>query len=607
MDTMRRLHFGANKHAEFTAHVHILDLLQVPLIEGECRLKWKFKDGINLNHSNNDKVMGYALQNSKSYLKDLKSSPSTMMTASPSSRGASAGVGNHDSEDSNKYDTHGEHEQQQHHSLGERVKDAIFHPHRTLKASTSSSHSQNNLAAISAQPGATTTTTTSPRSRSHTLPHSPSTPTSPYGNKTDYFKQSSAVASGLASGNNVNNDDGTGGNRSTSRRRPSASDSNNSPTNRRSFSPPPSSPHSPRSPIYQSNPLSPALTLRAQQEGGGSGSAPRTPPPAAGTGTGNDRTTPPSRSGTRQSEGLHYRNQNDASGSGSGTGTGSNNNRRRGSLPPNPSGTGNNNNDSPLSNSLSRAHTTLYESLKIAGMPSKAESKGKTSYTPLVGSTVRFDQHIICAVAIPMKKNTRQLEESVIKLKVLYKVRSTPLPERIGSRPASMATTTSSSRGSNGIDSSVNVNTNATAGGGSSNTETTANANFDAKSIASSIRSHKTRVNGSNVSLLSPSTNGSGSSTPMINSKEAHEEVHLGDLWLDLSEFVSAELAESLAIDNNNGQGQGGLGGNGSGVKPKAKESWITRRYLLQNGRTNALLRVAVKMDWLSGIRDFTA
>lgn len=175
---------------------------------------------------------------------------------------------------------------------------------------------------------------------------------------------------------------------------------------------------------------------------------------------------------------------------------------------------------------------------------------------PLIDYQVRFDKHMVCAVAIPMRKHSKHLDSSIVKLKVLYKVRTTPLPERIGSRPAPASVS------EDGVASPINP----------------------------AIRNHKTRINGSSVSISTPVH--SGVSTLHINAKEAHEEICLGELLINLSEFVSVDFDSEQMRLTGNGQ---------------TKETWITRRYLLQNGKTNALLRVAVKMDWISGVRDFTA
>lgn len=189
-------------------------------------------------------------------------------------------------------------------------------------------------------------------------------------------------------------------------------------------------------------------------------------------------------------------------------------------------------------------------------MPSKAEVKGKTAYMPLIDNQVRFDKHMVCAVAVPMQKHSKHLESSIVKLKVLYKVRTTPLPERIGSRPAPV----------------------------------TLPEDGTASPASQAIRNHKTRINGSSVSISTPMH--SGNSTLHINTKEAHEEICLGELFINLSEFVSVDYASEQMRRAGGGQ---------------ATDTWITRRYLLQNGKTNALLRIAVKMDWISGVRDFTA
>lgn len=75
------------------------------------------------------------------------------------------------------------------------------------------------------------------------------------------------------------------------------------------------------------------------------------------------------------------------------------------------------------------------------------------------------------------------------------------------------------------------------------------------------------------------------------NVKEEFEELRLGEVTLNLSEFVEIAFAQK---SRNRSSSSG-------------SEKWVKRRYLLNNGKTNALLRVAVKMDWIGGERSFKA
>lgn len=498
MESMRRLHFGHNKHAEFTAHVHILELQNVPLVEGECRIKWRFQGGMSLNTTNNDKVMGQALQTSISYLKDLRNSAAGI--TSEDSRGIN-GTGGDDGDDGYGYSNgNGGYNHDGDHSLSGKFKDAISHAHRTLRASTLSHGSGDQV---------------SPRSRSLSMPKSSNhnntdtdNPTSPSqstnnplwkaSSPTDYFRQHGDDDSPIKPSTSTNGHHKFFGGSTTA-----------------------SPPTSPRGSSFAHNLLSPTTTVRPHGSPRQSQAAPLSP------------ATPPARS--RQSTYTGHDNHTNLS-------------RRSTAVP-------NSLEDSLSASNLNRSPSSLVESLQKVNLPSKAEVKGKTASMPLVDHQVRFDKHMVCAVAIPMKKNSKHLEESVVKLKVFYKVRTTPLPEHIGSRPATIA----------GPD--------------------------EGKSspISQVIRNHKTRINGTNVSLSAPVQ--SGQSTLHINAKEAHEEICLGELWINLSEFVSVDYAQDRM---RFGDGQ-------------TRETWVTRRYLLQGGRTNALLRVAVKMDWISGVRDFTA
>lgn len=420
-------------------------------------------------------------------------------------RNAAAGITSDDREkSSNGNGAGGEYGDEGDHSLGGRFKDAISHAHRSLRASTLSHGSGDHL---------------SPRSRSLSMPKPPpppnntnngqhtsnESPTSPSQERdhppiwkttsptTDYFRQ---------------------GGRSDEPIKPSGSH------NFFGGSTTASPPTSPRASVYATNNLlSPTSTVRPH------GSPRQSQLPLSPA-------TPPAR--RRQSTSANHD---------------TNLSRRSTALPHALE-------DSSSSHTGNRSPASLVESLQKVNLPSKAEVKGKTDYMPLVDHQVRFDKHMVCAVAIPMKKNSKHLEESVVKLKVLYKVRTTPLPEHIGSRPATIGSFEDGTH----------------------------------SPISQAIRNHKTRINGSSVSLSAPASP-NGTPTLHINTKEAHEEICLGDLWINLSEFVSVDFVQDRMRGRNG----------------RPRETWITRRYLLQNGRTNALLRVAVKMDWISGVRDFTA
>lgn len=381
------------------------------------------------------------------------------------------------------------------HSLGGRFKDAISHASRTLRASTLSHGSGDQ---------------TSPRSRSLSMPrsgnghHNPTSPTTEPDHPiwrttapTDYFRQGGEDSHDVHS-------------------RPNKPSASHGFFGGNSSASPPSSPKA-----STSNILSPTTTVRPS--GITRHSTALLSP-----------TTPPARQ--RQSTTPNYNSSANLS-------------RKNTSVP--------SLDDGMSGHPVSRSPTSLIDSLHNANMPTKAEIKGKTAYMPLVDNQVRFDKHIVCAVAIPLQKNSKHLESSTVRLKVLHKVRTTPLPGSIGSRPAPAAILEDGT----------------------------------ASPVSQAIRNHKTRVNGSSVSLSSPGHN--GHSTLHINTKEIHEEIFLGELTINLSEFVSVEYASADRA------GRSGVG--------QPKETWITRRYLLQNGKTNALLRVAVKMDWISGVRDFTA
>lgn len=486
MESMRRLQFGHHKHAEFTAHVHILDLHNVPLVEGECRIKWRFQGGMSLNTTNNEKVMGQALQTSISYLKDL--------------RNAAAGITNDDKGGGGDHENDtGSPTGDGDHSLGGRFKDAISHASRTLRASTLSHASGDQV---------------SPRSRSMSMPrsssngqHNPTSPTTERDYPTwkttappDYFRQTGEDSHGLLG-------------------RPNKSSASNSYFGGHPSASPPGSPEASG---FTNNLLSPTSTVRPHGSPRRQSTALLSP------------STPPARS--RRSSSANQPPHH------------SNLTRNNTAIP--------GGNDQLNGHAVIRSPSSLVESLQKANMPSKAEIKGKTAYMPLIDNQVRFDKHMVCAVAIPMQKHSKHLESSTVKLKVLYKVRTTPLAEKIGSRPA----------------------------------PTSGEQDETATSAGVAIRNHKTRINGSSVSISTPIQ--SGVSTLHINAKEAHEEICLGDLLINLSEFVSVDYASDQMRR--------------AGMTPN-KETWVTRRYLLQNGRTNALLRVAVKMDWISGVRDFTA
>ena len=496
MDSIARsLHLGNNKLSEFTAHVHILDLFNVPLVEGECRIKWKFKGGISLNSTNNDKVMGQALQSSRSYLTDIRDGVTATAASGEkdrdnSSRGESPNTSHRMSRSGTASSQFDEHQHGQ--SIGDKFRDVLFHPQRTLRASASGS------------PPPPPSGPQSPRGRSHSGPPQHSPTGKPLANTEGGELLKRIVTPPTR----------------TSRNPEATNDPVKTPrqtSQQNGYFGGPLSPTTTISPItpgasdpLRDNYLSPSATLRSP-----SAEKPTTTRTGHSRGERNDGT------GLRHTATLEH--------------------------------------SPPAGLTPARTHTTLSESLKKSNMPAKAESKGKTPFLPLRQNAVQFDKHVLCAVAIPISKTSRNLEESVVKLKISYRVRTTALPHKIGSKPAPPS---------------------------SSPSQTDPD---DSSSVASDKRTHKTRMNGTTVSI----STSSGSSTPMINAKEAHEEIHLGDLWLNLSEFVSADWKS--AADGNTGH------------KPGLPERWITRRYLLQNGRTNALLRVAVKMDWLSGVRDFTA
>ena len=160
------------------------------------------------------------------------------------------------------------------------------------------------------------------------------------------------------------------------------------------------------------------------------------------------------------------------------------------------------------------------------------ESKGTTRYRQLVSNACSFDQHVVCAVGIPLEKNSQHLQPCPVRLAVKHKVRVTPSANQSSATNGALENGTSRSR-------------------------KTSTHNSPSSSTAS---------------LVSTST----------STKELHEEIPLGEITLDLSEFVEA------------------------GRSSKRSERWISRRYLLQNGKTNALLRVAVKMEWISGEASYT-
>lgn len=208
-----------------------------------------------------------------------------------------------------------------------------------------------------------------------------------------------------------------------------------------------------------------------------------------------------------------------------------------------------------LPHAISRISTTLSH-MSTRGSSDEApkvvdpvtDSKGSTKFLPLVSNACQFDQHVICAVSIPLDKTTLRLQACPIRLAVRHKVRVTPIPSRDGPACASGDAAPQQRKGGGSIASSRHIS-----------------ASSSTLSLASSHHSQKSE------------------SHAHTHVKEEYEELHLGEVNLDLSEFVAA------------------------GKSTKKSERWITRRYLLQNGKTNALLRVAVRMEFLGGEEDYVS
>lgn len=407
MDAIARSLHLAPKSSDFYAHLHIVDLYNVPLSEGECKIKWRFKGAVHLSAVERSQIIDKAKEGTVGYL--LQRAGSTLRGAASSSssrdrRGDTAE--DIDTEDETK------HKGSQHPGRLASLGKALLHPNRRRRRSSSPHHGsrspdQSHLQAVFQE-----------------------------GSSPDYL--SSSVAS----------------------RTPRQSQLS-------TFSPTASS--------KNAGPLSPTGTI----------------------------ISPPSRTNT-----AHHLSRSQTGFSSSFT--------------------------RPLEESFDQSQSPSSPSGPSKPFMPVTESKGTTRYKSLVSNACSFDQHVICAVAIPLEKGTAHLQPCPVRLAVKHKVRVTPLPQVSPSIACAVPEGSSISR--------------------------------SRKTSATSSPSASTH------SLVSTST----------SVKEVHEELPLGEITLDLAEFVEA------------------------GRSAKKSERWISRRYLLQNGKTNALLRIAVKMEWISGEIAFT-
>lgn len=425
----RSLHL-APKSSDFYAHLHIVDLYNVPLTEGECKIKWRFRGAVHLSAVEKSQIIDKAKEGTVGYLLQRASTTlNSRLGRSVSTNKPDIDIGldfdsnddtQEEEEDSNRH-THGGSQHRGRSALATLGK-ALLHPGQL----------QSNRRRRSSSP--------------KVIEH--------------------------------HNDYGYAGSPSPTSRTPKQSQSS-------TFSPNQSQSHS-----MSMTPLSPTGTIVC--------------PPSF------------SRSGTANSNSYLSRSQ-----------------------------TG-------ISFSQIRPSEDSFDPSSAGGKSSKfepvTESKGTTGYRSLASNACSFDQHVICAVGIPLAKGSQHLQPCPVRLAVKHKVRVTPLPNSSTSLACAQRSTSSSHKG-----------------------------DAEASSSSASI-SRIRRTSGSN----SPSSSTTSINSTATSTKELHEEIPLGEITLDLSEFVEA------------------------GKSAKRSERWISRRYLLQNGKTNALLRVAVKMEWISGEIAFT-
>ena len=421
MDAIARsLHIGSKNVSEFSAHLHIVDLYNVPLVEGECRIKWRFKGSIHLSNATTAVVMRDALEGTKGY---------HGISSKESTKGKE--------KEREKDDSEGElQERDHHHGRHQEVlagthgwnggngnglasfKDAFRHPRHALRMARRSSATSQNREVTPDQ-------------------------------NDDVFGSSA-----------------TGANSSIST---TAQDTNTSARSSRPL----------QSPVFIRN-------------NGDHPFAPEGLSPTTTSGNG----VPPTRISTRHSDATYQDKASPRSYYGK-------------------------------NNSVERDGGERENS---PDMPAKTESKGTTTMVPLSSHACHFNQHIICAVSIPISGASGTLQPSPVRFNIRYKVRTSPQPCHPGDQFA--------------------------------------------HKVASSDNSHTNDASMPQSSRVAQ---------PQAHAKDLHEEIHLGEVNLDLSEFVVSSLSM------------------------KATDRWTTRRYLLQNGKTNALLRIAVKMDWIGGERTFKA
>ena len=410
----RTLHLGSKNVCEFTAHLHIVELYNVPLVEGECRVKWRFKGAIHLNSATNAVVIRDAFEGTKGRSWNVNKE------AKGKERERDDSVS-----EPHEYDREGRIEGGTGETSGggssgglASFKEAIRHPKniiRNRRRSSITSHSRENT----------------PDPTSDAPPAK--------GNATEEASPENGFSRPL---------------------------------------------------------LSPA-TFKANGDYPNNNSGSLSPTPGTRYGAS------PSRTSTRQGEPSYQ--------------------------------------DQASPHSYYGRHSSFDQEAiekekergKLPDIPAKTESRGATNPISLFSNNCVINQHIVCAVSIPILKASGALQASPVRLSVRHKVRTTPLPALPGARYGNQ--------------------------------------------VAS-----PTKKPGPSMASVSASR-GSQPSPTIEKSKEEQEEIHLGEINLDLSEFVA------------------------SGLSAKATERWITRRYLLQGGKTNALLRIAVKMDWIGGERIFKA
>lgn len=509
MDALsRHLRIGTN-FTEFAAHIHIVDLYNVPLLEGDCRIKWKFKNAMALGHTMSQQVMSKVASGAEGYQWER----GAMRSSTSDSR-------NHHPDDYDLHHYHGigspitEHSGGQHGSLSgmlsaggvakrmyrdtrhafQDMKQDVKDMGKRIRSSTSStpSNSLQNSTNGPAPPGS-----------NYTLPSTlPSVSSSPRGTS---FSGNQLQQSG---------NDGhykSGGHRDAPRPltqisqsadpRSDGSDSQKAPTSAISRS-------------ADSDMQLPKLLERPASSG-------QTPQGSYGPNFGQGRPLGPPKLNSTTS---HRSHKSIEVGSKSRTDTAASGNTL-----------------------LGRSQTNVAESSTLPeNLPAKMDAKGSTPQLPLKKFACHFDQHVLCAVAIPINKATGQLSSCPVRLTVRHKVRVTPLIT-----------------GKGGL----------------------------AQRIASPFASHRDLATTLKAENHSRASFASSSSSVAVNPaqerdrniQEEHEETNLGELNLDLREFVML------------------------GVSGRNKDRWIKRRFLLQNGRTNALLRIAVRMEWIGGEKTFRA